>query len=116
MARCAAHKPDSTPCERIVGASQTYCYAHDPAHADERQRNASRAGRARPNREIVAIKTSLDELHVGVLDGSVDPKVGAVANQITNTKLRALALERQIKETDEIAARLDDLEKRTDAI
>ena len=69
MARCAATKPDGTPCERIVPASQEYCYAHDPRHADKRSRDAAKAGRSAPNTEIKEIK------------GAV------VANQLINTRL-----------------------------
>jgi hypothetical protein len=36
--------------------------------------------------------------------------VGAVANQLINTRLRAIELERRIKETEELEARLEDLE------
>ena len=36
MPRCAGSKPDGTPCERIVGASQTYCFSHDPARKEIR--------------------------------------------------------------------------------
>jgi hypothetical protein len=39
MPRCVATKHDGTPCERIVGAAQEYCYSHDPNRADERHRN-----------------------------------------------------------------------------
>ncbi len=45
MTRCAACKPDNTPCECIVAASQSYCYAHDPAHAETRRRSASKGGK-----------------------------------------------------------------------
>ena len=56
MPRCAATKPDGSPCERIVGASQTHCYAHDPSNADKRRRDDPRAGRSTPNVEINEVK------------------------------------------------------------
>ncbi len=56
MTRCAAHKPNGVPCERIVSASQTYCFAHDPANSERRSRSASKAARSKPNRELAALK------------------------------------------------------------
>jgi hypothetical protein len=41
MPRCAGKKEDGSPCERIVGASHTYCYSHDPKRAAERRPNAA---------------------------------------------------------------------------
>ena len=56
MPRCAGKKEDGSPCERIVGASHTYCYSHDPGRAAERRRNASRGGRSKANAEIAGLK------------------------------------------------------------
>ena len=62
MARCVGFKPDNSPCERIVGASRSYCYSHDPDRADERRRNTSRAGKSKPNKELQDIKQRLSDL------------------------------------------------------
>ena len=56
MSRCAATKPDGSPCERIVGASRVYCYAHDPSNADRRRRDAAKAGRSTPNAELKEVR------------------------------------------------------------
>lgn len=112
MPRCGGSKPDGSPCERIVPASQRYCYAHDPARAGERRRNASRAGKSRgseASREVRAVKQQLQEIADGVLSGSVDRADGAVAGQLLNVKLRALELERRWHTTDDLAARVGDL-------
>src|SRR5215212_2656056 len=102
MARCAGFKPDDSPCERIVGASQTYCYAHDPARADERRRAASRGGkrggRGRPLVELQAVKGKLEDLAEDVLKGSTDRGDAAVVSQIYNVVLRAIATELKVKE------------------
>jgi hypothetical protein len=109
MARCAAFKPDGTPCQSIVGTSQTYCYAHDPARASERKRNASKAGRGRGSGEIVGIKALLSELTDRVLGVEGTAPLGtaaaAVASQLINTRLRAIELEKKIKESDEMETR-----------
>jgi len=111
MARCAGYKPTGEPCERIVGASQRYCYAHDPAHAAERQRSASKAGKSRSNPEIRRIKGRLEDLYAKVLQGEVGRQAAAVANQIANTQLRAIELERRVREQEELEWRLDELEE-----
>ncbi len=115
MARCGSSKADGTPCERIVGASQTYCFAHDPARAGERRRNASKAGRGRPNRELVGIKTLLSDLTDKVLAGDLETGRAAVANQLLNTRLRAVEVERKIKEAEELEERLAALERDAEA-
>ena len=115
MARCAGSKADGTPCQSIVKVSQTYCYAHDPARARERKRNASKAGRGRGSSELVGIKSLLAELtdRVPGVQGTEESATGAaaVANQLINTRLRAVEVERKVKETEELEARIEQLEK-----
>src|SRR5215212_9201437 len=114
MPRCAGQKGDGTPCERIVGASQEYCYAHDPTYAEERSRSASKAARSparsRSNAEVREIKGRLKDLYAAVLEGRAERAAAAVANQIANTQLRAIELERRVREQDELEERLDELE------
>ena len=112
MARCAANKPDGSPCERIVGASQKYCFAHDPANAERRSRSASKAARSKPNRELAALKSQLRTVADGVLSGAVEPKRGAVAVQALSALTRAIEQERKVKELEEIEERLVELERR----
>jgi hypothetical protein len=113
MPRCAGKKGDATPCERIVGSSQQYCYAHDPAFAEDRKRDASKAARSpakgRSNSEIKEIKGRLKDLYAAVLEGRAERAAAAVANQIANTQLRAIELERKIKQTDELEGQLDEV-------
>ena len=114
MGRCAGEKVDGTPCQRIVGASRRYCYAHDPAFAEDRKRAASKAARSpatsRSSREIRQIKGRLENLYAAVLEGRAERAAAAVANQIANTQLRAIELERRVREQDELEERLDELE------
>lgn len=111
MARCAGTKRDGGRCTTIVKPSQTFCYQHDPARAGERSRNASRAAKTRPSREITSIKAQLSEMVDTVLSGAVPTAPYAVANQILNTRLRAIEIERKVKESDELEARLEQLEQ-----
>jgi hypothetical protein len=113
MPRCAGKKGDGTPCERIVGSSQEYCYAHDPSYAEDRKKAAAKAARSpaksRSNTEIREIKGRLKDLYAAVLEGRTERAAAAVANQIANTQLRAIELERRVREQDELEERLDEL-------
>jgi hypothetical protein len=111
MARCAGIKRDGGRCTVIVGPEQTHCYQHDPDRAEERRRNASRGGRMRGTGEIAELKKQLKDLAASVLVGEVERGAAAVVNQIVNTRLRALELERKIKETEQLEARLEALEQ-----
>jgi hypothetical protein len=114
MGRCAGKKGDGTPCERIVSASHEYCYAHDPVYAEDRKSAASKAAkspaRSRSNTEIREIKGRLKDLYAAVLEGRAERAAAAVANQIANTQLRAIELERRVREQEELEGRLDELE------
>jgi hypothetical protein len=114
MPRCAGQKGDGTPCERIVGSSQEYCYAHDPSYAEDRKKAASKAARSptrsRSTTEIREIKGRLKDLYAAVLEGRAERAAAAVANQVCNTQLRAIELERRVREQEELEERLDELE------
>jgi hypothetical protein len=112
MARCAGIKRDGGRCTVIVnGSHTTYCYQHDPKRAEERRRNASRAARSKPSRELLGIKQRLSDLADDVLAGEVDRGVGAVASQILNVYLRAVSVELKAREQLELIERLEALEE-----
>ena len=114
MARCAAIKRDGGRCATVVEPPLTHCYQHDPDRAEERRRNASRAAKSRPNRELADLKALLEDLTNRVLGGEgveqLETGRAAVANQLINTRLRAIEQERKSKETDELEARIEALE------
>jgi hypothetical protein len=111
MPRCSGSKPDGTPCERIVKASQGYCFSHDPARAEERQRNAKRAGKSKPTRELADLKRRLSGLAEDVLVGKVDRANAAVAGQLLNTVIRAVGVELKVREQLELVERLEAVER-----
>ena len=71
---------------------------------------ASKAARSKPNRELPSIKALLEDLTERVLSGDLETGRAAVANQLVNTRLRAIEAERKIKETEELEARIEALE------
>src|SRR5215211_6189278 len=112
MIRCSAIKPNGERCKGTALGPHGYCWSHDPAHAGERHRMASRAARAKPgSKELSELKKQLSRLAEDVRNGGLDSKVGAVVNQIMNTRLRALEMERAIRETDELAAEIEELKR-----
>jgi hypothetical protein len=110
MPRCSATKRNGEPCRISVEPGVEYCWAHDPANREQRQRITSRAGKSKPNKELLSIKERLSTLADGVLEGSTDRAVGAVTSQILNVYLRALEQERKWKELGEIEERISALE------
>jgi hypothetical protein len=72
---------------------------------------ASKAARSKPNRELAHLKAQLEEITRDVLAGELETARAAVANQLLNTRLRAVELERKIRETDELEERLQGLER-----
>jgi hypothetical protein len=111
VVRCAATKRDGAPCTATVEPPQEYCWWHNPANADKRRRAASKAGKARPSRELASIKTRLSDLADDVLADKVDKGVAAVASQVLNVYLRAVSVELKAREQLELVERLESLEE-----
>jgi hypothetical protein len=111
MARCAAVKANGERCRLDATGQQGYCWAHDPANREKRRVRASRAGRAKASRKLPELKTLLADLTERVLAGDLDTGRAAVANQLINTRLRAVEQERKIREAEEIEERLTALEE-----
>ena len=92
-----------------------WCYVHHPDHAEERRRHGSkggkRGGRGRPQSELAGIKQRLSDLADAVLEERVDRGVGAVASQVLNVYLRAVAVELKAREQLEVVERLEALEE-----
>ena len=109
--RCAGTKRDNSSCTATVEPPQEYCWWHDPANAEKRRRAASKAGKAKPNRELTGIKRRLSDLADDVLEGRQDKGVAAVASQVLNVYLRAISVETKLKEQLELVERLETLEE-----
>jgi hypothetical protein len=110
MARCAAIKANGERCRLDARGKHSTCWAHAPENAAARRKRASRGGRAKANQELPSIKARLEDLTERVLAGDLETGRAAVANQLINTRLRAIELERKIRETEELEARIDALE------
>jgi hypothetical protein len=118
MGFCAAIKPDGARCKARAMQGSQWCFNHHPDHSHERRRNASkggqRGGRGRPARTgaegLKDIKYLLKSLTDDVLSGEVERATAIAANQLLNTALRAIELERRWKEIEDLEGRLEALE------
>jgi hypothetical protein len=115
MPRCIGKKADGSACERIVKASQRYCFAHDPSTAAQRKNNAAKAARAKAKArsgtlgEIDKTKGLVQGLIVRLLDGRVSRGEATAAFQGLNTLLRAIELERSVREVEVLEAEIKEL-------
>ena len=109
--QCRATKANGERCRGTATGSNDLCWAHSPQHAEQRRRTASRGGRGKPSREIRDLKKQLEDLAANVLSGKVERGNAVAVNQILNTRLRAIELERKIREQDELEERLATLEQ-----
>src|SRR5215203_2928856 len=111
MAVCSGTKRDGSRCTATVEVPQEYCWWHDPANADKRRRAASIGGKGGAGKEIRDLKQRISEVIEAVLEGSQDRGRAAVAIQGFNALRGVLEMERKIRETEELEARIEALER-----
>jgi hypothetical protein len=97
-----------------VRGAQEFCHLHDPSRTEERRRSASRAGRAKGNKEVADLKEEIKSVIGDVRTGELDRNDAAVMIQGYRALKDFIALERQVRETDELEARIVALEKAAD--
>jgi 5'-deoxynucleotidase YfbR-like HD superfamily hydrolase len=110
MAVCRATKANGEPCRAPATGPHGYCWAHDPANREKRSRMASKAAKSKPSRELSGLKAQLKDLTKDVLSGEIETGRAAVANQLINTRLRAIEVERKVREAEELEERLEAIE------
>jgi hypothetical protein len=117
LAKCAAITQAGTACKGIPIDDSGYCFVHHPDHTEERRlhgaKGGKRGGRGRPQVELSSIRDLLVDLTERVLSGELPTGSAAVANQLINTRLRSIEVERKIKETEELESRIEALEAKT---
>jgi hypothetical protein len=112
--QCSAITGAGRRCSARAQAGQEWCYNHDPRRSEERRVNAHAGGRARAQRrpsEVERIKRRIEGATSAVLRGKLDSGIAAVGFQGFNVLLRAMELERRLRE-DAFEERLKELEER----
>jgi hypothetical protein len=117
MAACSAITKSGAKCKALPIRGEEYCRGHHPDYEEQRRhlgaKGGRRGGRGRPMHETRDIKALLEDLTDRVLEGELLTSQAAVANQLINTRLRAIETERKIKETEELESRIEALELRS---
>jgi hypothetical protein len=111
MGICRATKANGEPCTLPANGSQGLCWAHAPENAEKRRRAASKAARSKGNREVVALKEEIKSVIADVKAGDLDRNDAAIMIQGYRALKDFIALERQVRETDELAAEIEELKR-----
>ncbi len=111
--RCKAILPSGGRCSAGAEEGQDWCWNHSPDRAAERRRNASAGGHARSRHapsELETIKGQLRTIAGAVLNGEMDKGTAVAINQIFNSLLRSIELERRLDAQQDLMERLAELE------
>ena len=111
MVRCGFIKGNGDRCKGTATGPYGLCWAHDPENAEKRRGMASRAARAKPNRELRDLKALLSNLTERVLGSDLPTGPASFANQLINTRLRVIEQERKNRETEDLETRIVELER-----
>ena len=110
MLECLGITQDGRRCRGVAIDGSEWCYAHDPARAEERRRNASkggkRAGRGRPSpatAELARLQSRFEALADEVLNGGVNRGDACVIGLL------------KAREQEELIERLETLEEALEA-
>ena len=115
LTKCTAITAGGGRCQGVaIDDSSGLCHAHHPDRAERRKRAASkggrRGGRGRTHPDLTSLKQDVRHVIDSVLDGTVGHSPGGVALQGFNVLLRAAKLELDIREQQDLIARLEELE------
>ncbi len=109
--QCRATKANGEPCTLPANGPSGFCWAHAPENAEKRRKAASRAARAKGNKEVALLKEEIKGVIADVRAGDLDRNDAAVMIQGYRALKDFIALERQVKETEELAAEIEELKR-----
>jgi hypothetical protein len=112
MARCTFIKPGGERCRGVPVRGSTLCAAHHPDYRERRRAGARRGGKARGAGELAEIKSEIRTVIEAVQEMKLNRSVGGVVFQGYNTLLRAVEVERKVREVDELEERIVAMERR----
>ena len=111
MSTCAGITRTGSRCTLPAQAASGMCWLHDPARADQRSRHASRAARSKGNREVASLKEEIKAVIADVRAGTLDRNAAVVMIQGYRVLKDFIALEREVRETDQLAAEIEELKR-----
>jgi hypothetical protein len=116
MSACSGIRADGGRCQAQAMRNSEWCINHHPDQAEVRRRRASkggkRGGRGRPVAELGALRDENADIRGRLLEGELLPNVAAVAVQSINTDIRAVGATLKAREQEELAERVQELERR----
>jgi hypothetical protein len=89
--------------------SHAFCWSHAPGNAAKRSRQASRAARAKADKEIRDTKAEIRELVRLVKEEDFDVSKANTINRLYQTLLQYIIVERGIYREDDLAQRIKEL-------
>jgi hypothetical protein len=110
--QCTFIKPGGERCKGVPVRGSTLCAAHHPDYRERRRAGARRGGKARGAGELAEIKSEIRNVIEAVQEMKLNRGVGAVVFQGYNTLLRAVEVERKVREVDELEERIAAMERR----
>ena len=108
--KCSAITRGGSRC-KLDATTGSYCWSHAPETAEARKQRGRRGGKARGASGLSETRRDIRDVIEAVKDGKLERGVGAVMLQGYNVLLRAVEVERRIREQEELAERLELLEQ-----
>ena len=113
--QCRATKLNGERCQGTANGPAGWCWAHAPEHAEQRRRQASRAARSKPNREVATLKQDVKDTIAMVKDGEIDRNDAGVMFRGYSVLLDFIKVERGVLEVEELAREIEELRERRGA-
>ena len=110
-ARCRGVKRDGALCTLAANGPDGYCWAHSPAHAEQRRRAASKAGRSKPTAEVHIIKEEIKAAIAAVQNDELDRNKARAMFTGWGVLLDYIRLERQVYLEEDLAVRIEELKR-----
>ena len=88
-----------------------WCWNHDPANRERRRRAASKAAKAKGNKEVSQLKDEIKLVISEVKGGDLARNDAAVMIQGYRALKDFIELERRVTETDQLAAEIEELKR-----
>jgi hypothetical protein len=109
MSQCSFTKPNGERCKLAAQGQQGVCWNHAPKNAEQRRKQASKAARAKADKEVREVKREIRDLIKAVRDEGFDPTAANAINRLYNTLLAYILAERGIYREEDLAVRIREL-------
>jgi hypothetical protein len=109
MSQCSFTKPNGKRCKLAAQGQQGLCWNHAPKNAEQRRKQASKAARAKADKEVREVKREIRDLIKAVRDEGFDPTAANAINRLYNTLLAYILAERGIYREEDLAVRIREL-------